>query len=126
VRPTPRAPEESGLNESPIFARTYDLLLWLVPVTVKFPRQHRFVLAAAIQRTAFAFQERLIEASLGAAPGRSLEGADVALAKLRFYLRLCRDLGLFGDRRYGHAARLVDEIGRLLGAWRKQHRVATR
>ncbi len=119
MRPASRAPEESGLRESPIFSRTYDLLLWLIPVTVKFPRQHRFVLAAAIQRTAFAFQERLIEASLGAAPHRSLEGADVALAKLRFYLRLCRDLGLFGDRRYGHAAGMVDEVGRLLGGWRK-------
>ncbi len=114
------------MKESPIFSRTYDLLLWLIPATVKFPRQHRFVLAAAIQRTAFTFQERLIEASLGAAPHRSLEGADVALAKLRFYLRLCRDLELLGDRRYGHAARMVDEVGRLLGAWRKQHRGATR
>ncbi len=93
---------------------------------MKFPRQHRFVLAAAIQRTAFAFQERIIEASLGTAPRRSLEGADVALAKLRFYLRLCRDLDLLGDRRYGHAARQVDEVGRLLGAWRKTQGAATR
>ncbi len=93
---------------------------------MKFPRQHRFVLAAAIQRTAFAFQERIIEASLGKAPGRSLEGADVALAKLRFYLRLCRDLELLGDRRYGYAARQVDEVGRLLGGWRQKQSAENR
>ena len=25
--------------ESPIFARSYDLLRWLIPLTLKFPRQ---------------------------------------------------------------------------------------
>lgn len=34
------------MKESPIFTRTYDLVRWLIPVTIKFPRQHRFVLAA--------------------------------------------------------------------------------
>ena len=52
------------MKESPIFSKTYDLLLWLIPLTVKFPRSHRFVLAEAIQRTALQFQEQLIEAGL--------------------------------------------------------------
>lgn len=107
------------LKESPIFSRTYDLVRWLVPATVKFPRQHRFVLASALQRTGFAFQERLIEAVLGAETAASLRDADVALAKLRFYLRLSRDLGLLTDRQYAHVSAMVVEIGRLLGAWRK-------
>ena len=51
-----------GDEESPIFTRTYDLLRWLLPLTVKFPRQQRFVLAAALQRPPCRFQERLIEA----------------------------------------------------------------
>jgi hypothetical protein len=40
------------VKESPIFTRTYDMLRWLLPATVKFPRQQRFVLAEAVQRTA--------------------------------------------------------------------------
>lgn len=110
------------MQESPIFTRTYDLLRWLVPVTVKFPRQQRFVLAEVLQKTALEFQERLIEASLGAQRGRSLHEADVALTKLRLYLRLARDLGLLGDAQHVHVARMVDEIGRLLGGWRKSLR----
>lgn len=107
------------MRESPIFARTYDLLRWLVPRTVKFPRAQRFVLAAAIQRVAFAFQERLIEASLGQGPQAALRGADVELAKLRFYLRLSHDLALLSERQYAHVAAMVEEIGRLLGGWRR-------
>jgi len=107
------------MKESPIFTRTYDLLRWLLPATVKFPRQQRFVLAEAVQRTALSFQETLIEAAHDPQPRPVLRRADVTLTKLRFYLRLCRDLELFSVKQYAHAARLVDEIGRLLGGWIK-------
>ncbi len=50
------------MKQSPIFSKTYDLVAWLIPVTVKFPRQQRFVMAAALQREALRFQELLIEA----------------------------------------------------------------
>ena len=56
------------MKESPIFTRTYDLLRWLIPLTVKFPRTHRFVLAARVQETALRFQERLIEAGRASQP----------------------------------------------------------
>jgi hypothetical protein len=32
------------MEESPIFTKTYDLLLWLIPTTQKFPKDQRFVL----------------------------------------------------------------------------------
>ena len=107
------------MKESPIFTRTYDLLRWLIPVTVKFPRQQRFVLAEAVQRTVLAFQERLIEASLSNQPSDPLKNADVTLVKLRLYLRLCRDLQMISPGQYEHVSRMVTEIGRLLGGWRK-------
>ena len=107
------------MNESPIFTRTYDLLRWLIPVTVKFPRQQRFVLAEALQKTALDFQERLIEASLSSQPLAILRQADVCLTKLRFYLRLCCDLELLDLGQFEHVSRMVSEIGRLLGGWLK-------
>jgi len=110
------------MKESPIFSRTYDLLRWLIPVTTKFPRQQRFVLAEALQRTALRFQERLIEAARAVDPLPSLRQADTDLTKLRLYLRLCRDLGLMSPGQYMHVARMVDEVGRLLGGWLKKMR----
>ncbi len=107
------------MKESPIFTRTYDLLRWLIPATVKFPRQQRFVLAGAIQQAALTFQEQLIEASYADKPAPALQQADVTLAKLRFYLRLCRDLQLLSLGQYAHVAKMVNEIGRLLGGWQK-------
>ena len=107
------------MKESPIFTRTYDLLRWLIPMTVKFPRQHRFVLATAVQKTALQFQERLIEAGRATDRLPRLQQADTDLTKLRLYLRLCRDLELMSIGQYEHAARMVSEVGRLLGGWIK-------
>ncbi len=108
------------MKESPIFTRTYDLLRWLLPCTVKFPRQQRFVLAEKLQQTALDFQDRLMEAGLGMDPPTALHRADVELGKLRVYLRLCRDLELLSLGQYEHVTGMVVEIGRLLGAWRKR------
>jgi len=105
------------MKESPIFTRTYDLLRWLLPETVKFPRQQRFVLAEALQRTALQFQEQIIDAAYAAEPLPLLRQADVTLTKLRTYLRLSKDLELLKINQYEHASRMVDEIGRLLGGW---------
>ena len=105
------------MKESPIFTKTYDLLCWLLPETVKFPRQHRFVLAEAVQRAALLFQEQIIEAGMADKPLPWLREADVTLTQLRTYLRLCSDLKLLPFNHYEHGSRMVDEVGRLLGGW---------
>lgn len=107
--------------ESPIFARAYDLLIWLIPLTLKFPRQQRFVVAEATQRAALGLHERLIEAAHAspAALPEALARADIELDKVRHYLRLSHDLDLITTGQYEHAATKLVEIGRLLGGWRR-------
>jgi four helix bundle protein len=107
------------MKESPIFTRTYDLLLWLIPLTVKYPRSQRFVLADAVQRTALMLQEQLIEATGAETPRPALRQADITLTKLRTYLRLSKDLKLLSFEQYEHGSAMVNEIGRLLGGWMK-------
>jgi len=112
------------MSQSPIFTKTHDFLLWLIPRTTAFPREQRFVLARKLQETALRFQECLIEA--GSLPKEKREAklewlnrADVELTKLRYHLRLCHDLELIKGGQYRHAAGLLTEIGRLLGGWFK-------
>ena len=109
------------MNESPIFSKTYDLLLWLIPQTTKFPRQHRFGLGEHILHQALGFQEKLLAASLSPISERTslLIQADIQLAQLRLNLRLCKDLELFSIKQYEHVAGMLVEIGRLLGGWQK-------
>lgn len=105
-------------EESPIFVKSFDLLKWLLPATAKFPRQQRFVLARQIEDSAFAFHRALHRARV--APVSALADADCELALLRGYLRLACELRFFAVKQYEHAARLVDELGRLVGGWKRR------
>ena len=107
------------MKKSPLFAKSYDFIRWLIPQTVKFPREQRFVLAQRLQSTAMDFMECLYQATDKTRLTTSLAQADVKLKQLRFYLRLSHDLELFDTRRFEHASRLLEEIGRLLRAWLK-------
>jgi len=108
------------MSQSPLFARSYDLLRWLIPVAIAFPRSHRFVLSERIQRQALDFHEALIAAAKARRPGADLHRADLALERLLFQLRLAHDLELLSHGQYRHGSERLTEVGRLLGAWIKQ------
>ena len=114
------------MPDSPIFAKVYDLIAWLLPRTLKFPREYRFSLASRIQLGAFDLQRALLEAvkTDGANRLAALSRADIELAELRLNLRLSSDLKLLDPRGYAYAARLMEETGRLLGGWQKKQGIA--
>ncbi len=109
------------MNESPLFVRTYDFLLWLIPQVQKFPRAYRFTLSERIQQLALGFQDSLVAAGKSKAESRrnKLHQADIQLEQLRVWLRFSRDQNLITLRQYEHAIRQLKEVGNLLGAWLK-------
>ena len=111
-------------EEMIIFTRTFDLLSWLLPATNNFPRAHRHTFSKRLLDAAFDLREHLEEANLrrNAARLERLRHCDEALARLRVYLRLAARWGWLTAGQYGHAAKMVVEIGRLLGGWQKATR----
>jgi len=108
------------MEESPIFTKTYDLLLWLIPATLKFPKDQRFVLAKRIQDTVFDFQETLVAAGMNIEKAHNLQIADVRLRQLQVYIRLSLDMKFITIKQYEHVSRMTVEIGKILGGWRKK------
>ncbi len=80
------------MKESPLFARSYDFVRWLIPQTIKFPREQRFVIATRLQTTVLDFNEQLYRAVAADNRKTALQQADTQLKQLRFYLRLSHDL----------------------------------
>ncbi|MBA3534369.1 MAG: diversity-generating retroelement protein Avd [Ardenticatenales bacterium] len=106
------------MQQSPIFSKTYDFILWLLHHTEKFPKHERFRMARRLEDSAFEFYELLIRATrAGRRKQAVLLDADLTLDKLRLYLRLSHARGLTTHRQYEHAAALLVEIGALLGGW---------
>lgn len=113
-------------RETPLFAKTYDLLVYLLPAAEKFPRSQRVVLGRRISEISLGFLDLLIQARKTSAKKRGvlLRQADVELDRLRYTVRLCRDLELLTQKQYRYASGLLAEVGRLLGTWLKRYNSA--
>lgn len=110
------------MKESPAFVKMFEFVAWVIPLSVKFPREQRFVVAAALQHATLAAHEALVRAgqsSDATQAARHLDEVAAQLALVRFYLRLSEHLTLITVRHYEYASERLAEIGRLVQAWRR-------
>ena len=105
----------------PALEAHHQLITWLIPTIERFPKSQRFLLGDRMQATALDVLEQLIEATYTRDRVPALRRANLGLEKLRFFLRIAFGQHYLDVRRYEHAARLVDEVGRLIGGWAKAH-----
>jgi hypothetical protein len=107
------------MPDSPIFARCDTLVQWVLQATVRYPRHYRAALGKATQEAALRMQRELIAAARRRDKRTALQAADEALHELRVLLRQGHALKLLTIGQHAHVAKMLDEVGRLLGGWRK-------
>jgi hypothetical protein len=111
--------QSNARRTGPALEAMYRFQLWLIPTIEKFPRSQKFLLGDRMQEIALDVIERLIEATYARNRRPALLAANLGLQKLRIWFRLVQDLRYLDPRRYEHAARQIDEVGRLVGGWMK-------
>jgi len=119
-------------NESPIFSKCYDLILWVTAHTDKFPKNERFRLAKRIEDSAFYLHVLLMRAAqIGQRKIDEkshqretiilyLKEADLELKKMQFYFRITNQKHLTNTNQYEYVSAKLIEIGKLLGGWIKK------
>lgn len=107
-------------EEPVIFTRWVDFLAWLLSTTEKFPKKVRFTFVNRIDNLALDIVEDFIEARYSPNKLPILYRINLRLEKLRILLRLCHQAHYLPNRGYEHAARELNEVGRMLGGWIKQ------
>ncbi len=109
-------------EELVLHARLFDLLTWLLPKVERFPRPYRSTVTQRMMNAALDCQEAVFTAQSARDARRrdALAEADVALNRLRLYLRLAHRWHWLDDGQYAHVSGQVAEIGKLLGGWIKQ------
>jgi hypothetical protein len=112
---------DNARRTGPAVEAHFQLINWLMPTLARFPREQRFLLGDRIQATALDVLEALIEATYTRERRTHLARANIGLEKLRFFFRLAFEQRHLDVRRYEHAARSIDEVGRLIGGWAKAH-----
>lgn len=110
------------MDMPPIIEKMYEVNLWLLLKTGKFPRDQRFLLGDRLIAKSLAIQDELMAAALTAKENKTriLDQASLMLDQLRYLLRLARDSRSMSRKSWFFCAERLLEIGRMLGGWRKQ------
>ena len=110
-----------SIPDTPLFVKTHDFLIWLIRHSQRFPKNLRHSYTSKLETVSLEFMESILMANTmrGAQRSRWLEEADGKLVCLRALLRIAYDLQVLAATQVRYAAEHVDELGRLLGAWRK-------
>jgi hypothetical protein len=106
--------------ESPVAVqKTYEFVLWLVKKVENFPRSYRFTIGERLTATSLDLLTTLVEAAYSRRKDPLLDAASQKVNAIRYLLRLSKDLQLLSVESFGFSAGLLDEIGRMVGGWRK-------
>lgn len=112
-----RRPERN--EPAVVVGKTYDLTLWLLPKVEKFPRSYRFSVGDRLVAVSLDLLTLLVDAAYSRDKQQHLEQVNLKSNTLRYLLRLAKDLRLLSEDSYAFAGEKVDEIGRMIGGWRK-------
>lgn len=99
--------------------QTHQILAWLIPRLDDFPRARRFTLGDRLETGLLAVLEHLVDAAYRRDKGEALDHANRRLAVVRHLWRLAFELKLINLRRYEYASRLLDDLGRQIGGWKR-------
>ncbi|MFN7920411.1 MAG: diversity-generating retroelement protein Avd [Bryobacteraceae bacterium] len=99
--------------------KAYALCLWIIPKATRMPRSHRFALGDRLYTHSLHLVTALTQASFRQDKAKPLETASDHVNSIRILLRLAKDLRLLSFDSYAHATALLDELGRMIGGWRK-------
>jgi hypothetical protein len=103
-----------------IYQKLYDAIIYAFPILNRMPKSQRFVLAQQIQNALLDAAKLITRANIERDKRTTLVELDVVLDQARLLIRIAHDLNLLSHRHYGQMAMRLNEIGRLLGGWRKQ------
>jgi hypothetical protein len=109
-------------GELPIIQATTDLIRWFVPLLNRLPRDHRFGLGDRLVSGLYDLLEGLVTARYSSVKLPRLESLAANLDLLQIQTRLLHDFHLIDERRYEHASRLLEGVGRQLTGWIGQRR----
>ena len=88
--------------------------------TDKFPQKARFTYTDRLVNLALSVVEDFIEARYSRNKIPILDAANMKLEKIRIFIRICYEQRYLSREQYEHAAMSINEVGKMLGGWRKE------
>ena len=105
-----------------VVQKAYDWNLWILPKVEKFPRSYRFSIGDNLVASSLDLLMNLVDASYQSRNAGALAAAVRNVNRVRYLVRLSKDLRLMNLKAYEFASQGLDEIGRMTGGWWKSEK----
>ena len=102
------------MNELSIIQKTYDLIIWYVPIINRLPKTHKFQIGDRLVNNLYNFLELLIIAKYASEKLNILESLNPKLDIVRYQTRIILDFQIINNKRYEYISQIITEIGKEL------------
>ena len=111
----------STIHESSVFQSTYDLLKRIHLLRNRFSKSEKYSLGQSLEESVLQTLQEIIEAGLQKREWKiaSIEKSLRLVEKTKILLRLAKDLEQIREREAIEMQETVQQIGRMLGGWKK-------
>ncbi|MDT9341862.1 diversity-generating retroelement protein Avd [Trichodesmium erythraeum 21-75] len=100
------------MNELSIIQKTYDLIIWYVPIINRLPKTHKFQIGDRLVNNLYNFLELLIIAKYASEKLNILESINPKLDIVRYQNRIILDFQIINNKRYEYISQIITEIGK--------------
>jgi|SRR5271157_3026188 len=105
-----------------VVQKAYEWNLWILPKVEKFPKSYRFSIGQNLVETSLDLLMLLVDATYQTRNASALGAAVGKVNRVRYLVRLAKDLQMLNQSGYEFASQGLDEIGRMTGGWWKSVR----
>ena len=102
-----------------VVQKAYDWTLWIIPKVEKFPKSYKFTIGQSLVTASIELLMNLVDATYQVRNAGSLGGAVREVNRIRYLMRLAKDLRMINLDGHEFAAKALDEVGRMAGGWLK-------
>jgi four helix bundle protein len=105
-----------------VVQKAYDWALWIIPKVEKFPKSYRFSIGQSLVAASIELLMNLVDATYQARNAGSLGAAVREVNRIRYLVRLAKDLRVINLAAHEFASKAMDEVGRMTGGWLRSTR----
>ena len=101
-----------------VIPQLYDFVTWTSAKIATYPRAHRFTVGDRLIAGMLDALDQLIEAQYSPATRQvALQQANAIIERVRYLVRLSKDLNCLSLAEYEHACHCLLGIGKMVGGW---------
>lgn len=111
----------SQFSHLPLYLKTYEFIKIFYKITHQFPKEYKYSLGAEAQKIMWEILDEIIRVNslMNIDKKQGIEKISLLFDQFKIRFRLAYDLGIVPVKKFALAQGELEEIGKMIGGWKK-------